>query len=77
MALALRTHAIVDADHGVTLHAAELKPGAKVEVIVLAEAGNEDKQGASFLDAIAGLSIDAPADFSTTFDRDLYANRGT
>jgi len=34
-----------------------------------------EKSEQSFLDAIAGIEIDAPADYSTTFESSLYANR--
>jgi hypothetical protein len=77
MTLALRSHAIVDHNHVITLQAPELRPGDRVEVIVLVEQGMEaqKKSGPNFLDAIAGIEIDAPVDYSTTFEDDLYANR--
>ena len=77
MTLALRSHAVVDQNHVITLQALELRPGDRVEVIVLVEqsAEVEQKGGQSFLDAIAGIEIDAPADYSTTFEDNLYANR--
>ena len=77
MTLALRSHAVVDQNHVITLQAPELRPGDRVEVIVLVEQGIEtvNKRGPSFLDAIAGIEIDAPDDYSTNFEADLYANR--
>lgn len=77
MTLALRSHAVVDQNHVITLQALELHPGDRVEVIILVEQGIEtmNKGGPSFLDAIAGIEIDAPEDFSTNFEADLYANR--
>lgn len=77
MTLALRSHAVVDNNHAITLQTPELNPGVRVEVIVLVEQAVEaaEKSGQSFLDAIAGIEIDAPADYSTTFESSLYANR--
>ena len=77
MTLALRSHAVVDHNHAITLQSPELRPGDRVEVIVLVEQGIEtvNKRGPSFLDAIAGIEIDAPDDYSTNFEADLYANR--
>jgi hypothetical protein len=79
MTFALRSHAVVDHNHAITLQAPELRPGDRVEVIVLVEQGIEavNKRGPSFLDAIAGIKIDAPNDYSTNFEADLYANRHT
>lgn len=79
MTLALRSHAVVDHNHVITLQSPELRPGDRVEVIVLVEQGIEavNKGGPSFLDAIAGIKIDAPNDYSTNFEADLYANRHT
>ena len=76
MTLALRSHAVVDQNHVITLQALELHPGDRVEVIILVEQGIEtmNKGGPSFLDAIAGIEIDAPEDYSTNFEADLYAN---
>jgi len=66
----LRNHAVVDSDHSVTVRASELEPGAKVEVIVLMDSEQERKTppGASFIDAIAGVTIDAPEDYSVRFE---------
>ncbi len=76
MTLALRSHAVVDGNHAITLQIPELQPGARVEVIVLVEQGGaEQKNGRSFLDAIAGVEIDAPNDYSTAFENNLYANQ--
>ena len=77
MTLALRSHAVVDHNHVITLQAPELRPGDRVEVIVLVEQGIETvhKGGPSFLDAIAGIEIDTTNDYSTKFEADLYANR--
>ena len=75
MTLALRSHAVVDGNHAIMLQIPELQPGARVEVIVLVEQGGaEQKNGQSFLDAIAGVEIDTPSDYSTTFENNLYAN---
>ncbi|HAS50745.1 MAG TPA: hypothetical protein DCS21_02955 [Gammaproteobacteria bacterium] len=67
MTLALRSHAIVDNNHTITLPGLELKPGVRVEVIVLVENEVNEKSSQSFLDAIAGIEIDTPPDYSTTF----------
>ena len=75
MTLALRSHAVVDGNHAIMLQIPELRPGARVEVIVLVEQGGaEQKNGQSFLDAIAGVEIDTPSDYSTAFENNLYAN---
>lgn len=77
MTLALRSYAIVDQNHAITLQTFELSPGDRVEVIMLVEQGveAEKKGGQSFLDAIAGIEIDAPTDYSTAFKDNLYPNR--
>jgi len=76
MTLALRSHAVVDSNHAIILQTPELQPGARVEVIVLVEQGGaEQKNGQSFLDAIAGVEINSPSDYSTKFENNLYANR--
>lgn len=77
MTLALRSYTVVDHNHLITLQAPELRPGDRVEVIVLIEQSIEimNKGGPSFVDAIAGIEIDAPDDYSTNFEVDLYANR--
>ena len=79
MTLALRSHAVVDQNHVITLQALELHPGDRVEVIILVEQGIEtmNKGGPSFLDAVAGIEIDTPEDYSTNFKADLYASRRT
>ena len=79
MTLALRSHAIVDHNQVITLQAPELRPGDRVEVIILIEQGIETvhKGGPSFLDAIAGIEIEAPDDYSTSFEADLYVNHRT
>ena len=79
MPLVLRRHVVVDHNHVITLQAPELRPGDRVEVIVLVEQGIEtvNKGGPSFLDAIAGIEIDAPDDYSTSFEADLYVNHRT
>ena len=79
MTLALRSYAVVDHNQVITLQAPELRPGDRVEVIVLVEQGIEtvNKCGPSFLDAIAGIEINAPDDYSTNFEADLYANHRT
>ena len=77
MTLALRSYTVVDNNHAITLQALELRPGDRVEIIVLVEQGREaeKKGGQSFLDAIADIEIGAPDDYSTTFKNSLYANR--
>lgn len=76
MTLPLRGHAIVDHDHAITLKAPELRPGDRVEIIVLVEQGAqaEKKGDRSFLDTIAGIEIDASPDYSTTFEANLYGH---
>ncbi|MCC9000477.1 MAG: hypothetical protein LM522_13475 [Candidatus Contendobacter sp.] len=77
MTLALHSYAVVDNNHAITLQALELRPGDRVEIIVLVEQGREaeKKGGQSFLDAIADIEIGAPDDCLTTFKNSLYANR--
>lgn len=76
MTLALRGHAVVDGNHAITLQIPELRPGDRVEIIVLVEQGAvSQKNGQSFLDAIAGVQIDAPTDYSVAFENNLYVNR--
>ncbi len=76
MTLALRRQTIVDRNHIITLEVPDLRPGDRVEIIVLVEQDVErgKKGGQSFLDAIAGIEIDAPADYSTAFENQLYTN---
>lgn len=73
MALAVRQQMVVDQNHAVHLQSLELKPGSRVEVIVLVE--NEARQTGekprSFLEGAQKLSIDTPPDFSTTFENNL------
>ena len=61
----------------ITLQSPELRPDDQVEVITLIEQGIEtvNKGGPSFLDAISGIEIDAPDDYSTNFQADFHANR--
>jgi hypothetical protein len=56
------------------VHAPELQPGALVEVIVLVDSKPESTaaNAASFIDAVAGVEIDAPADYSVNFEKTLY-----
>ena len=79
MTLALRGYAVVDHNQVITLQSPGLHPGDRVEVIILVEQGIEtmNKDGPSFLDAVAGIEIDAPEDYSTNFEADLYANHRT
>lgn len=69
MALAVRQQMVVDQNHAIHLQSPELKPGSRVEVIVLVE--NEARQTGekpmSFLAGAQKLSIDAPPDFPTAF----------
>ncbi len=54
MTLALRSDAIVDNNHAITMQAPELSPGMRVEVIVLVETETEIEKNNvhSFLNAI-------------------------
>lgn len=76
MALAVRQQMVVDQNHAIHLQSSELKPGSRVEVIVLVE--NEARQAkekpVSFLEGAQKLSIDAPPDFSATFEKNLYGH---
>ncbi len=76
MALAVRQQMVVDQNHAIHLQSSELKPGSRVEVIVLVE--NEVHQAKekpmSFLEGAQKLSIDAPPDFSATFEKNLYGH---
>ena len=76
MALAVRHQMLVDQNHTIHLQSSELKPGSRVEVIVLVE--NEAQQAkekpVSFLEGAQKLSIDAPPDFSATFEKNLYGH---
>lgn len=55
----LRNQTVVGSDHSVTVRAPELKPGARVEVIVVMDSDQEraTPTGTSFIDAIAGVTI--------------------
>ncbi len=76
MALPVRQQMVVDQNHAIHLQSSELKPGSRVEVIVLVE--NETRQSkekpVSFLEGAQKLSIDAPSDFSATFEKNLYGH---
>lgn len=81
MSFAIREHVRVGADSSVLVRHAALPPGAAVEVIVMLEPapvpandGGSNAASYSFLDRAQQLSIDAPADFSTSYD-DLIAPR--
>ena len=76
MALAVRQQMVVDQNHAVHLQSPELKPGSKVEVIVLveSEARQPKEMPVSFLEGAQALSIDAPPDFSATFEKNLYGH---
>ena len=81
MSFAIRAHVRAGADSSVLVRDAALPPGAAVEVIVMLEpapvSANDAGSNAasySFLDRAQQLSIDAPADFSTSYD-DLIAPR--
>ncbi len=70
----LRNQSVVASDHSVTVRAPELKPGARVEVIVVVDPDQQQGTlpGASFIDAIEGVTIDAPEDYSVKFEDVLY-----
>lgn len=76
MTVAVRQQMVVDQNHTIHLQSEELKPGSRVEVIVLVE--NEVRQAkvkpVSFLEGAQKLSIDAPPDFSATFEKNLYGH---
>ena len=81
MSFAIREHVRVSADRSVLVRHAALPPGAAVEVIVMLEPApvsvnhaGSNAASYSFLDRAQQLSIDAPADFSTSYD-DLIAPR--
>ena len=73
MSFAIREHACVGADHSVLVRHESLPPGAAVEVIILLEptpAANTDGSY-SFLDRAQQLRIDAPADYSTSYEEHI------
>ncbi len=72
----LRNHTVVGSDHSVTVRSPEFEPGAKVEVIVMLDSDQEraTPPGASFIDAVAGVTIDAPEDYSVKFEDGLYSS---
>lgn len=74
MTRTLRNQAVVASDHSVTVRTPELKPGERVEVILVVDSGEGQQAaaGASFIDAVSGVEIDAPADYSVNFEDDLY-----
>lgn len=74
MALAVRQQMVVDQNNTIHLQSPELKPGSKVEVIVLveSEARQPREASVSFLEGAQKLSIDASPDFSVTFENNLY-----
>jgi len=76
MTLAVRQQIVVDQNHTIHLQNSGLKPGSKVEVIVLVEdeARQAKEKPMSFLEGAQKLSIDAPPDFSVTFEKNLYGH---
>lgn len=76
MALAVRQQMVVDQNHAIHLQNPELKPGSRVEVIVLVESEAQHAGGkpVSFLEGVQRLSIDAPPDFSVAFEKNLYGH---
>jgi hypothetical protein len=44
-------------------------------ILIEQEMEAERKDSQSFLDAIADIEIDAPANYSATFEEQLYANK--
>ncbi|MBI5438828.1 MAG: hypothetical protein HY936_07770 [Nitrosomonadales bacterium] len=76
MTLAVRQQMVVDKNHTIHLQNSELKPGSRVEVIVLmeSEARQAKEKPMSFLEGAQKLSIDAPPDFSATFEKNLYGH---
>ena len=64
MTFALRSDAIVDNNHAITMQAPELSPGMRVEVIVLVETETEKNNVHSFLNAI--VSSEKQSDISRT-----------
>ncbi|MBI3372474.1 MAG: hypothetical protein HY017_12075 [Betaproteobacteria bacterium] len=69
----IRNQTVVGTDHSVTVRVQELEPGARVEVIVVMNSDQEPETppGTSFIDAIAGVTIDAPENYSVKFE-DLH-----
>lgn len=76
MTLAICQQMVVDQDHAIHLQSLELKPGSKVEVIVLMknEIRHTKEEPVSFLEEAQKLFIDAPPDFSTAFEKNLYGH---
>ncbi|MBI3523427.1 MAG: hypothetical protein HY066_02680 [Betaproteobacteria bacterium] len=76
MALTVRQKMVVDQNHAIHLQSPELKPGSRVEVIVLVESEAQQAKGkpVSFLEEAQNLSIDALPDFSTNFEKNLYGH---
>ena len=73
MSHTFRNHAVVSSDRSVTVRAPELEPGARVEVIVVMDSSHgATSPGASFIDAVADVTIDAPEDYSVNFEDVLY-----
>lgn len=70
MSFAIREHAYVSADRSVLVRHESLPPGAAVEVIIMLEQtpAATTSGSYSFLDRAQQLSIDAPADFSTSYE---------
>ena len=70
MSFAIREHVCVSADRSVLVRHESLPPGAAVEVIIMLEQTPVAHTGVSysFLDRAQQLSIDAPADFSTSYE---------
>ena len=70
MSFAIREHVCVSADRSVLVRHESLPPGAAVEVIIMLEQTPAANTGGSysFLDRARQLSIDAPADFSVSYE---------
>ena len=73
MALAIRQHATVDEYRRVLIQLDELKPGQRVEIIVLADPPLGESRADSFWSSVRAIQVDdLPEDYSTQFEEALY-----
>ena len=70
MSIAIREHVRVAADRSVHVSSPLLEPGSNAEVIVLVDAKPSPGTPYCAFDVMRENPIDAPENFSTTFDDD-------
>ena len=68
MSIAIREQVRVAADRSVHVSSPLLEPGAEAEVIVLVNSTTAPSKAYSSFDAMRANPIDAPEDFSTSYE---------